>query len=266
MSESFYEHLFGVRGKVALVTGGTRGIGLMIAEGLVRGGARVYVSSRKEDACAAAETSLSEYGECIAIPCDIGNLEGCERLAGEIAAREERLNLLVNNAGLTWSAPIDEFTEKAWDRVVDLDVKSPFFLTQKLLPLLRAAASPEARSCGQHLVFERYQAQRVAELLLCCGQSGLGAAECPNGARSHGRLHQRQCHRPGSLQVQDDGAALCNRRDRTAGARELSDETLGRDGRRCGADDLSRITRGRVSDRGRDTLRRRRDDHRLIGQ
>lgn len=146
MSESFYEHLFGVRGKVALVTGGTRGIGLMIAEGLVRGGARVYVSSRKEDACAAAETSLSEYGECIAIPCDIGNLEGCERLAGEIAAREERLNLLVNNAGLTWSAPIDEFTEKAWDRVVDLDVKSPFFLTQKLLPQLRAAASPEARS------------------------------------------------------------------------------------------------------------------------
>ena len=146
MSDSFYEHLFGVRGKVALVTGGTRGIGLMIAEGLVRCGARVYVSSRKEDACAAAEQSLSEHGECIAIPCDISSVEGCERLAGEIAAREDRLNLLVNNAGLTWGAPIDEFPEKAWDRVVDLDVKSPFFLTQKLLPLLRAAASPEERS------------------------------------------------------------------------------------------------------------------------
>lgn len=146
MSESFYEQLFGVRGKVALVTGGTRGIGLMIAEGLVRAGARVYVSSRKLDACAETERTLSAYGECIAIPCDINSLDGCRRLAEAVAAREDRLHLLVNNAGLTWSAPIDEFPEKAWDRVVDLDMKSPFFLSQQLLPLLRAAASPEERS------------------------------------------------------------------------------------------------------------------------
>ena len=146
MSEPFYEHLFGVRGKVALVTGGTRGIGLMIAEGLVRAGARVYVSSRKEDACAETERTLSQHGDCTAIPCDIGTLEGCERLASEIASREDRLHLLVNNAGLTWTAPIDEFPEKAWDRVVDLDMKSPFFLSQKLLPLLRAAASPAERA------------------------------------------------------------------------------------------------------------------------
>ena len=146
MSESFYEQLFGVRGKVALVTGGTRGIGLMIAEGLVRAGARVYVSSRKLDACAETERTLSAYGECIAIPCDIKSLDGCRQLAEAVAAREDRLHLLVNNAGLTWSAPIDEFPEKAWDRVVDLDMKSPFFLSQQLLPLLRAAASPEERS------------------------------------------------------------------------------------------------------------------------
>ena len=146
MGESFYEKLFGVRGKVALVTGGTRGIGLMIAEGLVRAGARVYVSSRKLDACAETERTLSAYGECIAIPGDINSLDGCRQLAGAVAAREERLHLLVNNAGLTWSAPIDEFPEKAWDRVVDLDMKSPFFLSQQLLPLLRAAASPEQRS------------------------------------------------------------------------------------------------------------------------
>ena len=131
---------------MALVTGGTRGIGLMIAEGLVRAGARVYVSSRKLDACAETERTLSAYGECIAIPGDINSLDGCRQLADAVAAREERLHLLVNNAGLTWSAPIDEFPEKAWDRVVDLDMKSPFFLSQQLLPLLRAAASPEQRS------------------------------------------------------------------------------------------------------------------------
>ena len=131
---------------MALVTGGTRGIGLMIAEGLVRAGARVYVSSRKLDACAETERRLSAYGECIAIPGDINSLDGCRQLAEAVAAREERLHLLVNNAGLTWSAPIDEFPEKAWDRVVDLDMKSPFFLSQQLLPLLRAAASPEQRS------------------------------------------------------------------------------------------------------------------------
>ena len=143
---SFYEHLFGVRGKVALVTGGTRGIGLMIAEGLVRCGAKVYVSSRKHDACAEAERGLREFGDCTAIPGDLRDVAGCEALASALREREDKLHILVNNAGLTWSLPIDEFTEKAWDRVVDLDVKSPFFLIQKLLPQLRAAATPKERA------------------------------------------------------------------------------------------------------------------------
>ena len=142
----FYEHLFGVRGKVALVTGGTRGIGLMIAEGLVRAGARVYVSSRKVDACMAAERALGEHGHCVAIPGDIGDIDGCEAVAAAFREHENKLHILVNNAGLTWSLPIDQFTEKAWDRVVDLDVKSPFFLIQKLLPEIRAAASAEERA------------------------------------------------------------------------------------------------------------------------
>ena len=142
----FYEHLFGVRGKVALVTGGTRGIGLMIAEGLVRAGARVYVSSRKVDACAETERALGEFGDCTAIPGDLRDIAGCEALAAAFQEREAQLDILVNNAGLTWTLPIDEFTEKAWDRVVDLDVKSPFFLIQKLLPQIRAAASDEERA------------------------------------------------------------------------------------------------------------------------
>lgn len=146
MSNGFYERLFGVRGKVALVTGGTRGIGLMIAEGLVRAGARVYVSSRKLDACADTERSLSELGDCVAIPGDLRDIAGCEALASALGEREDKLHILVNNAGLTWSLPVDEFTEKAWDRVVDLDVKSPFFLTQKLLPAIRAAASHDERA------------------------------------------------------------------------------------------------------------------------
>ena len=141
----FYEHLFGVRGKVALVTGGSRGIGLMIAEGLVRAGARVYITSRKVDACAEAERALKEYGDCTAIPGDIRDIAGCEALAHAFRQHESKLHILVNNAGLTWSLPIDQFTEKAWDRVVDLDVKSPFFLIQKLLPEIRAAADADER-------------------------------------------------------------------------------------------------------------------------
>lgn len=145
MANDYYEHLFSVRGKVALVTGGTRGIGLMIAEGLVRCGARVYVASRKVEACDETQASLSQLGECVAIPSDVSTIAGCEALAGEIASRESRLDILVNNAGLTWSEDIDKFSEKAWDKVMDLDIKGPFFLIQKLLPLIRAASSGEQR-------------------------------------------------------------------------------------------------------------------------
>ena len=141
MSNPFYEQLFSVKGKVALITGGTRGIGLMIAEGLVRCGARVYVSSRKADACKETEAELSQYGSCFALPGDVSTVEGCKALGDKLREKEDRLDILVNNAGTTWSLSIDEFHEKAWDKVVDLDMKGPFFLTQSLMPLLRAAAS-----------------------------------------------------------------------------------------------------------------------------
>ena len=135
--------LFGVEGKVAVVTGGTRGIGLMIARGLLQAGARVYISSRKADACAAAQQELSPYGEVAAIPADLSNEPECLRLAAEVGDREDRLHILVNNAGATWGTPMSEFTEEAWDKVMDTNVKGPFFLTKSFLPLLEKAASDE---------------------------------------------------------------------------------------------------------------------------
>jgi len=135
--------LFNIRGKVALVTGGSRGIGYMIAQGFVENGARVYISSRKAEACDAAAQRLSAFGECISIPMDLSSEQGAVALADAIKAREDRLDILVNNAGATWGAPIEEFSTAGWDRVLDINVKGPFFVTRELLPLLKQAASDE---------------------------------------------------------------------------------------------------------------------------
>lgn len=137
--------LFSIAGKVAVVTGGSRGIGEMIAAGFLASGARVYISSRKADVCEATAARLSaQYGgECIAIPADLSGLEGIQSLRKQVSDREDRVDILVNNAGASWGAPIDEFPENGWDKVMDTNVKSIFFLTQKMLPLLRNSASVE---------------------------------------------------------------------------------------------------------------------------
>jgi NAD(P)-dependent dehydrogenase (short-subunit alcohol dehydrogenase family) len=140
------KNLFSVEGKVVLVTGGSRGIGEMIARGYVENGAKVYISSRKAEVCDRVAEELSDYGTCISLPFDLGGMAGIEGLADAIKERESRLDVLVNNAGATWGAPIDEYPEDGWDKTVDLNVKSIFFLTQKLLPLLRAAATAEEPS------------------------------------------------------------------------------------------------------------------------
>jgi NAD(P)-dependent dehydrogenase (short-subunit alcohol dehydrogenase family) len=133
--------LFDLTGKTAVVTGGTRGIGLMMARGLLEAGARVYISSRKADGCAAAEQELKPYGTVSAIPADLSTEAECLRLAAEIGQREQALHVLVNNAGATWGAPIEEFPAAAWDKVVDLNLKAPFYLTRAFLPLLEAAGT-----------------------------------------------------------------------------------------------------------------------------
>ena len=131
--------LFSIKGKVALVTGGSRGIGEMIAAGFLANGAKVYISSRKAEVCdATAERLTNEYGgECISLPSDLSNLEGIESLVAELNNKEGHLDILINNAGAAWGAPLDEYPENGWDKVMDINVKGVFFLTQKLLPLLR---------------------------------------------------------------------------------------------------------------------------------
>lgn len=135
-------NLFDIAGKVALVTGGSRGIGAMIARGYVENGVRVYISSRKQDACERMAQELSRYGTCIALPADLSTEAECRRLAKEIASREQALHILVNNAGANWGAPLEEYPDSAWDKVLSLNVKAVFHLTRALLPQLEAGARP----------------------------------------------------------------------------------------------------------------------------
>jgi NAD(P)-dependent dehydrogenase (short-subunit alcohol dehydrogenase family) len=135
--------LFDVSGKTALVTGGSRGIGLMIANGLVRAGARVIVSSRKVDDVEAAGEQLAALGDCHAIPGDISTAQGAQALAAATRERFPSLDILVNNAGAVWGAPLEEFPAAGWEKILSTNVEGIFHLTVALLPELRAAASAE---------------------------------------------------------------------------------------------------------------------------
>ena len=138
--------LFSLKGRSALITGGSRGIGRMIAEGLVQSGVRVYITARKAEACDATAAELSEQGTCVSLPGDISTKEGLASVVARLREHETNLDILVNNAGAAWGAPFDEFSEDGWDKVMDLNLKAMFFLTQALAPDLRAAAA-----AGDHL-------------------------------------------------------------------------------------------------------------------
>jgi NAD(P)-dependent dehydrogenase (short-subunit alcohol dehydrogenase family) len=141
----FTDHagLFDLHGKYAFVTGGTRGIGTMISRGLLQAGARVVISSRNADACADAQQRLSAYGDVRAIPADLSEHDECRRVADLVTADSGRLDILVNNAGAMWREPLESFPDEAWDTVLDLNLKAPFWLVQSLLPALRAAGTAD---------------------------------------------------------------------------------------------------------------------------
>ncbi|WP_337661203.1 glucose 1-dehydrogenase [Erythrobacter sp. Alg231-14] len=135
--------LFDVAGKVAVVSGGSSGIGAMMARGLLENGAKVYITARKAERLEAMAKDLSELGECIAVQGDMSRVEGIEALVEEITKRENKIDILINNAGANWAAPLENFPEKGWDKVMDINIKSIFFATQKFLPLLKAAGNSE---------------------------------------------------------------------------------------------------------------------------
>lgn len=135
--------LFSVEGKTVLVTGGSRGIGLMIARGFVEAGAHVIISARKADVCAAVAEQLSTVGKCESIPADLSTTDGADRLASVVLAKAPTLDVLVNNAGATWGAPLESYPESAFDKLWAVNVKAIFRLTTALLPALRPSASAE---------------------------------------------------------------------------------------------------------------------------
>lgn len=140
------DHLFSVTGKVVVVTGGSRGIGAMMAQGFVMRGARVYITARKAEECQATANALGKLeggGDCYAIPCDLSTLKGIHEFVKAFSEREQQLHVLVNNAGATWGAAFNRFPESGWDKVMDLNLKSPFFMIQQLHPHLCRAASAE---------------------------------------------------------------------------------------------------------------------------
>ena len=225
-----FKDLFSLNGRVALVTGGSRGIGKMIAAGfLAQGAAKVYITARKAGPCEATAKELSAAydGECIALPIDISTVEGCEKLAGEIIKLEPKLDILVNNAGAAWGAEFDEFPESGWDKVMDLNVKSLFFLTKALAKPLRAAASHE----------------RPAKVINIASIDGIFVN--PGDETDQGSY---QCHRDRAGRVQvghEPGRARPLGRSRKAhsGAAYRYRRGYG------GGGDLSRLARGRL--RGR---------------
>ena len=216
-----FKDLFSLKGRVALVTGGSRGIGKMIAGGfLAQGAAKVYITARKAGPCEATAKELTaEYGgECIALPIDISGMAGIDTLAAEIKKREPKLDILVNNAGAAWGADFDEFPESGWDKVMNLNLKTPFFLTKALAAPLRAAASAEKPGKVINIAsIDGIFVNPAGDLFLCREQSGSDSPDPPDGGEADPRPHRGDGDRAGTVQVgHEHGGARQRRRGRDA--------------------------------------------------
>jgi len=135
--------LFDISGKTVIVTGGSSGIGAMIARGFVENGVKTYISARKEGPLMAKAEELNAYGTCIPIQADLSTVEGIENFVGQVSEQEDHIDILINNAGANWIVPLDDFPESGWDKVMTINIKSLFFMTQKCLPLLRKNGTQE---------------------------------------------------------------------------------------------------------------------------
>ncbi len=197
--------LFSIEGRTALVTGGSRGIGRMIAAGFVDAGAAVTISSRKADVCDAVAAELSQRGRCESLPADLSTEGGCRDLAAEMAGRGNSLDILVNNAGANWGAPLEEYDEAAWNRVLDLNVKGVFHLTKFLLPQLRAASAEDAPARVINIgSIDGIQVPTLETYAYSASKAAvhqLRRGTWPSGWPRH----HRQRHRPGAVRVEDDG-------------------------------------------------------------
>ena len=141
--DELLKRLFSLSGKTAIISGGSRGIGAMIARGFVESGVRTYITARKAEECAATAEQLSQFGECIALPANLSSIDGIADFVRSFSEREEKLDILVNTAGAAWGASLEDYPESGWDKVFDINLKSLFFMTQKLLPLLQAAGTAQ---------------------------------------------------------------------------------------------------------------------------
>jgi NAD(P)-dependent dehydrogenase (short-subunit alcohol dehydrogenase family) len=241
--------LFDLTGKVAVVTGGTRGIGLMIARGLLQAGASVYVSSRKPEAGEAAVAELSVLGRVVSVPADLSREEECARLAAEVGGVEERVHILVNNAGTNWGAPLAEFPASGWDKVLNLNLKAPFYVTRAFLPLLEAAGT--ADDPARVINVGSIDGLRVPEFyLFLLVEQGRPAPAHP-GARPRARATARHGQRggPWPVRVEDDGGDAGRVRGRDPGL--LAARAHRPPGRYGGRGGLPERARGSVRDRGR---------------
>ena len=197
------DRLFSLEGRTALVTGGSRGIGRMIAEGFISRGARVYITARKREACDATAAELSQAGHCVSVPGDIATSDGLASVVERLREHEPTLDILVNNAGAAWGAPFDEFPESGWDKVMDLNLKALFFLTQALAPDLRAAAAG-----GDHLAkviniasIDGLSINPQETYSYHASKAGLIHLTEADGPAAHPRRDRRERHRPRCLRL-----------------------------------------------------------------